>query len=161
MTKNLRRAVAVRPREQWPADQPASRITLAYEDRHRRRLLMQDDDGAAFMLDLPQAVLLADGDGLELESGGFILVIAAEEDVAELQCSTPEELARIAWHIGNRHMAVQIIPGGLRLPWDHVLVEMLAGLGARVEKRRAPFHPESGAYAKSHDHAPAHGYKRA
>jgi urease accessory protein len=155
----MRRAFAVRPSGQWPAPQQVGRITLAFDDRHRRRLLMTDDGGEAFMLDLPHAVLLADGDGLELEGGGFIQVVAAEEDMAELHCATPEELARIAWHIGNRHMAVQIIPGGLRLPWDHVLVEMLEGLGAKVEKCRAPFHPEGGAYAKAHDHAPDHGYR--
>ena len=155
----MRRAITVHPPGQWPAQQQVGRITLTFDNRHRRRLLMTDDSGEAFMLDLPHAVLLADRDGLELESGGFIQVAAAEEDVAELHCSTPEELARIAWHIGNRHMAVQIIPGGgLRLPWDHVLVEMLAGLGAKVEKCRAPFHPEGGAYAKAHDHAPAHGH---
>lgn len=155
----MRRAIAVHSSGQWPAQQLAGQITLAFDDRHRRRLLMTDDGGEAFMLDLPHAVLLADGDGLELESGGFITVIAAEEDMAELHCATPEELARIAWHVGNRHMAVQIIPGGLRLPWDHVLVEMLEGLGAKVEKCRTPFHPEGGAYAKAHDHAPAHGYR--
>lgn len=155
----MRRAVAVLPTRQWPQDKTMGTITLAYGDRHRRRLLMQDDGGAPFMLDLPQATLLADGDGLELDGGGFILVVAAEEDVAELHGQSPEDLARIAWHVGNRHMAVQIIPGGLRLPWDHVLVDMLTGLGARVEKRRAPFHPESGAYAKPHDHAPAHAYR--
>jgi urease accessory protein len=157
----MRRATTVHPAGSWPAEQSVGSITLAYDDRHRRRLLMQDDAGAAFMLDLPSATLLADGDGLALEDGTFIRVIAAEEEVAELHCPCPEELARIAWHIGNRHMAVQIIPGGLRLPWDHVLVEMLEGLGAKVERRRAPFHPEGGAYAKNHDHAPAHGYKRA
>lgn len=155
----MRRAIAIRLSGQWPAPQEVGRITLAFDDRHRRRLLMTDDGGEDFMLDLPHAVLLADGDGLELEGGGFIQVIAAEEDMAELHCATPEELARIAWHIGNRHMAVQIIPAGLRLPWDHVLVEMLTGLGAKVEKCRAPFHPEGGAYAKAHDHAPAHGYR--
>ena len=155
----MRRAIAVRPSGQWPAQQHVGRITLVFDDRHRRRLLMTDDGGETFMLDLPHAVLLADGDGLELEGGGFITVIAAEEDVAEIHCATPEELARIAWHIGNRHMAVQIISGGLRLPWDHVLVEMLIGLGAKVEKCRASFHPEGGAYAKAHEHAPAHGYR--
>lgn len=131
----------------WPADQEVGRITLAFEDRHRRRIVLTDDDGGEFLLDLAQAHHLSDGDGLALDEGGFIRVIAAEEEVAEVTAANPEDLARIAWHIGNRHMPLQVLPGGvLRLPADHVLIAMLEGLGATISRRIAPFQPEKGAY---------------
>ncbi|CCG08194.1 urease accessory protein UreE [Pararhodospirillum photometricum] len=153
----MRRAHHVHPAGGWPLAEATATLTLPYAERHRRRLRLDDDAGHDFLLDLPHAAQLQDGDGLALDGGGYIRVIAAAEDVAEVYCPTPEMLARIAWHIGNRHMAVQVLEGGrLRLPWDHVLVEMLAGLGAPVNRVQAPFQPESGAYAgptPSHAHA--------
>ena len=77
---------------------------------------------------------------------------AADEDVCDIACPSPKSLARIAWHLGNRHLPVQVITGGLRIRDDHVIVEMLRGLGAAVTQRRAPFDAEGGAYAKSHGH---------
>jgi urease accessory protein len=164
----MRHAISVHPAGSWPEAAAGGSITLAYCDRHRRRVRMLDDAGGEFLLDLANPVLLAEGDGLELAEGGWIRVRAAEEDVAEVSCLSPEALARIAWHIGNRHMPVQILPGGvLRLPDDHVLVAMIVGQGVQVERRHAPFHPEAGAYDSSghgvggHDHAEhphAHGH---
>ncbi|WP_142850777.1 urease accessory protein UreE [Telmatospirillum sp. J64-1] len=153
------RAVSHHPAGHWPQAEQRATVTLAYEDRHKRRVLMVDDAGAEFLLDLPHATQLSDGDGLGLESGGFIAVRAAVEDVIEVHCHGAEQLARIAWHIGNRHMPVQVLAGGrLRLPDDHVLVHMLEGLGAHVESLRAPFQPEKGAYAgEGHSHAHSHG----
>jgi urease accessory protein len=149
----MRRAIQHRPAGHWPADQAVSAVTLAFDQRHRRRILMVDDGGEEFMLDLPRAAHLNNGDGLALDGGGFLLVKAAEEAVADVRCGTPEALARIAWHIGNRHMPVQVLPDGvLRVPDDHILVAMLEGLGARVVRLRAPFAPESGAYHGHHDH---------
>lgn len=150
----MRRAIKHHPCGHWPAGDAAAAITLAWDDRHRRRILLTDDSGAEFLLDLPQATLLAHGDGLELDGGGWIAVQAAEEEVAEVYPATPEALARIAWAVGNRHMPVQILPGGgLRLPWDHVLAHMIEHMGAKVAKRRAAFQPDGGAYAgHGHEH---------
>lgn len=148
----MRKATHHRPAGLWPADQAVATVTLSFHDRHRRRIRMIDDAGGEFLLDLPQATHLNDGDGLALEGGGFLLVKAAEEAVADVGCGSPEALARIAWHVGNRHMPVQVLEGGiLRVPDDHVLVAMLQGLGAQVVRRRAPFAPEAGAY-HGHDH---------
>lgn len=73
----MRRAFAVRSAGNWPQDKSLGTVTLSFENRHRRRILMNDDACQGFLLDLPQATLLADGDGLELEGGGFIAVLAA------------------------------------------------------------------------------------
>ena len=160
----MRRAHIVLHAGSWSADQALATLTLAFSDRHRRRVVLKDDQGEEFLLDLPQAAHLRDGDGLALEGGGVIEIIAQAEDVAEVHCATPEALARIAWHVGNRHMPVQILPEGrLRLPWDHVLVAMLQGLGAAPERHQAPFQPEGGAYGTQahahppHSHDPADG----
>lgn len=162
----MRRAIAHRPAGNWPATQAVANITLAFADRHRRRIQLTDDQGDPFLLDLERAVQLADGDGLALEGGGFIAVKAAEEPVLDIRCTGAGHAARIAWHIGNRHTPLQVLPGGrLRILDDHVLKTMLEGLGATVMAIRAPFQPESGAYANGHgptadhpsrDHGPGH-----
>ncbi|OHC80353.1 MAG: Urease accessory protein UreE [Rhodospirillales bacterium RIFCSPLOWO2_12_FULL_67_15] len=149
----MRRAVAVFSNGSWPLAEAAGTVTLAYHDRHRRRVRMNDDGGADFLLDLPQAAVLRQGDGLALEGGGYIQVRAALEAVADIAAESPEHLARLAWHIGNRHVPVQVLPdGALRILDDHVLVDMVRGLGARVVRLRAPFAPEAGAYAGGHTH---------
>jgi urease accessory protein len=159
----MRRAAAVRPSGTWPEAEALGTVTLPYHDRHRRRVRLRDDDDKDFLLDLPQAAVLGDGDGLALDGGGYILVRAAPEDVADIAAGSPEHLARLAWHIGNRHVPVQVVQSGvLRILDDHVLVEMVRGLGAAVVRRRAPFAPEAGAYAgehaHDHDHGHDHGY---
>lgn len=146
----------------------ASTVTLAWADRHRRRIVLSDDAGASFLLDLERAVLLKDGDGLSLAGGGVIVVHAAAEPVIETHAQSPAETARLAWHLGNRHTPVQILEdGGLRLLEDPVLAAMLEGLGATVTHTRAPFTPEAGAYAgiaarepahHHHDHAHPHSH---
>lgn len=156
----MRRAVRVIADEGWLPERQVGTVTLPYTDRHRRRIVLSDDAGADFLLDLPEAVPIADGDGLELENGGVIHVIAAPEDVADVTCRSPTHLARVAWHLGNRHLAVQILADGrLRIVWDHVIAAMLEGLGATVERRHAAFQPETGAYAGG-GHGHAHGDDR-
>lgn len=141
----MRRAIA--RHAHWPADQRRASVTLAFDQRHRRRVMMEDDDGRPFLLDLTRAAHLADGDGLELDCGGFIAVIAAPEPVADLTAADPVALARLAWHVGNRHVPVQVLAqGALRVPDDPVLLDMASGLGARVTRKMAPFQPEPGAY---------------
>jgi urease accessory protein len=147
----LRRATLVHPTGHWPQAESAGSVTLAFDDRFRRRIQLNDDSGEPFLLDLARAVVLNDGDALELDDGTLLTVRAAEEDLAEVRCPTPETLARIAWHLGNRHLPVQIAGDAVRLRWDHVIADMLAGMGAEVVRLRAGFTPEAGAYAH-HDH---------
>ena len=111
-------------------------VTLAYLDRHRRRIRLVADSGRAYLLDLPRAHHLVEGDGLEIET----------RDGADL--------LRIAWHLGNRHLPVQIAGERLRIRADHVIAKMVAGLGGWVRELEAPFDPEIGAYAGAlHHHA--------
>lgn len=144
----MRRAVCHLPSGTWPSGQRVATVTLAFEDRHRRRVRLTDDAGEAFLLDLEEAALMDEGDGLQLEGNGVIAVRAADEPVLDIAAVTPAHLARLAWHIGNRHVAVQVLDDGrLRIRADHVLEEMLRGLGAELTARIAPFSPEPGAYA--------------
>jgi len=154
----VRRATAVLSSGSWPADAVVGEVTLAFDERHRRRLRMTDDAGEPFLLDLAKAVVLGDGDGLELDGEGYIRVRAAAEPVADIRTASAAQTARLAWHIGNRHTPVQVLGDGtLRIRDDHVLVAMLEGLGATVIRRVASFAPEAGAYAAAgagngHDH---------
>jgi urease accessory protein len=97
---------------------------------------------------------LRGGDALVLEDGRLIEVVAAPEPLAEIRCTDPQHLVRVAWHLGNRHLPTQIMAKGLRIRRDHVIEAMVKGLGARVIEIEAPFDPEGGAYAAAgHDHA--------
>ena len=128
-------------------------MTLAYDDRHRRRCRLVTDGGLAFLLELPEARVLRDQDRLVLDDERLVLVHAAAEAVLEVRAADPAELARIAWHLGNRHTPTQILDGRLRIRADHVLEHLLvAHLGAAVVHATAPFDPEGGAYAHGHDH---------
>ncbi|HJO75415.1 MAG: urease accessory protein UreE [Paracoccaceae bacterium] len=150
----MRRAIQTHKSGHWPEEGAISSITLPLDQRHRRRFRMTDDDDQVFLLDLPEAILLGDGDGLELEDGGIIRVTAADEAVCDVAGKTPAHTARLAWHIGNRHTAVQVVDDTtLRILDDHVMAHMLEGLGATVRRVTAPFSPEPGAYAgHGHDH---------
>jgi urease accessory protein len=116
---------------------------------------MADDSGTEFLLDLPEASLLAEGDGLLLSDGGWIGVHAAPEAVADIDCGDTETLVRIAWHIGNRHAPLQVLSDGrIRIQDDHVLVTMIEGLGGQIDRHHSVFQAEGGAYAAGgHHHA--------
>lgn len=150
-----RRATAVRPAGRWPAAEARDTVTLAFDDRHRRRRRYTGERGLDFLLDLPEAVALRDGDGLALEDGGFVVVRAAPEPLVEVTAETPERLARFAWHLGNRHLPTRIEGARLLIRDDHVIVDMLRGLGAAVRRVSEPFDPEGGAYGE-HNRQPAH-----
>ena len=143
----MRRAISVHTRGHWPDEAAVDGVTLPYLDRHRRRIRLVADSGTPFLLDLPRAQHLTDGDGLELDNGRYIRVCAAAEPVIEVAADSPTDLLRIAWHIGNRHLPLQVADGVLRLRADHVIAAMVEGLGGRVIWRDAPFDPEIGAYA--------------
>lgn len=155
----MRRAIAVHKGGGWPEEAAIDRVTLAFVDRHRRRLRLVADSGTPFLLDLARVQHLADGDGLELDDGGYMRVCAAPERVLEIEAGGPAELLRLAWHLGNRHLPVQALDGKLRIRDDHVIAQMVEGLGGRVTRLSAPFDPETGAYAGAdpatphkHDH---------
>lgn len=154
----MRRATQIIPAGDWPESDATGSVTLAFDDRHRRRIRLTDDGGEDFLLDLAEAIRIADGDGLAMEGGGILKVLAANEEVTDIGCNGLNETARIAWHLGNRHTPVQVLSNGeLRIRHDHVLEEMAESLGAKVERKESPFEPEAGAYSGgghgySHDH---------
>jgi len=151
----MRRAITVHTRGHWPEEAAVDSITIAFLDRHRRRIRLVADSGTPFLLDLPRAQHLADGDGLELDNGGYVRVRATPEPVIEIAADSPTDLLRIAWHLGNRHLPVQVLQNRLRLRADHVIASMVEGLGGHVTWAQAPFDPEIGAYAGpayTHEH---------
>ena len=145
------RATAVLPERQWSDTQGtaalADTVVLDFDDRHRRRIAMTGTRGLEFLLDLPDAVALRGGDALLLDDGRLVEVVAAAEPLIEVRGRTPGDLVRLAWHIGNRHLSAQVMANALRIRGDHVVEEMLLGLGAMVVHIEAPFDPEGGAYA--------------
>lgn len=154
----MRRAISVHKGGHWPEEAAGDRVTLAFVDRHRRRLRMVADSGNPFLLDLPRVQHLADGDGLELDDGGYVRVCAAPEPVLEVEAETPNDLLRLAWHLGNRHLPVQALEGRLRIRDDHVIADMIEKLGGHVTRLNAPFDPETGAYAGA-DHTPGYDHE--
>lgn len=133
-------------------------VALDYEGRFLRRRRLETTGGNAFLVDLPEVVSLDDGDAFELPDGQLIAVHAAPE---ALLAVTGEGLARLAWHIGNRHTPCRIEAERLLIREDHVLADMLRKLGATVEPLSAPFVPEGGAYGHGrtlgHTHTHAEG----
>jgi urease accessory protein len=149
----MRRLVRAARAGEWPMARALGSLTLGFADRNRRRGRLATDGGEPVLLDLPQPGALADGDGLAFEGGGWVAVRAAPEDVLDVEAADPRHLARLAWHLGNRHLPLEVLGDGrLRIAYDHVIEQMLAGLGARTARRRAPFQPEAGAYAGAHRH---------
>ncbi|NIA69318.1 urease accessory protein UreE [Pelagibius litoralis] len=150
------RATSVKAAGTWPLVEACDSVILDFDARHRRRIAMHGQTGVAFLLDLPKAVALADGDGLVLEEGGIVAVVAASERLIEVRAGAGIDLVRIAWHLGNRHLPTQILGDCLRIREDHVILEMLTKLGARAELIEAPFDPEGGAYGhgsvQGHEH---------
>ena len=137
------------------------RVVLSADERHRRRIMLTGEKGSKFLLDLPQAIALRDGDGLILDDGTIVLVAGKPEPVLDIKAENASELARFAWHLGNRHTEVQIVGEKLRIRADHVLEKMLKHLGARVTALDAPFYPESGAYGQAIGQLASHGLGRA
>jgi urease accessory protein len=148
----MRRASEIRAAGTWNTATVVDRVVLDADERHRRRISLTAEGGTSFLLDLPHAVALKDGDGLVLEDGAIVLVSGKPEALIEITAAGPQELARLAWHIGNRHTDVQIVGDKLRIRRDHVLEDMLRGLGAQVTAVDAPFDPEHGAYGHGHQH---------
>lgn len=142
------------PAGAWAGD-PTDRVALDYDGRHRRRIVLTGASGAEYLLDLSEATHLKDGDGLQLPGGGILAVVAKPEPLLEITAHTPAELIRLAWHIGNRHLAAQVFADRILIRRDHVIAHMLEHQGAHVREVTAPFDPEGGAYHDhgAHDHA--------
>ena len=151
------RATAVKPAGSWEPGAARDCVVLDFDARHRRRIVMHGQAGLDFLLDLPEAVALADGDGLELEDGGLVSVKAAAERLIEVRAGEGLPLLRIAWHLGNRHLPTEILTDALRIREDHVILDMLRQMGARTALIEAPFHPEGGAYGQGRTHGHDHG----
>ena len=157
-------AHSVIPAGQWSGE-PVDTVVLDYDERYRRRFAMTGVRGLGFLLDLPEAVMLRAGDGLKLEDGGIVEVVAAPEPLAEIRAADAAALTRVAWHLGNRHLPTELTKRSLRIRRDAVIEEMARGLGASVVAIEAPFNPEGGAYVRAagggHDHDHGHGHGHA
>ncbi|WP_156677750.1 urease accessory protein UreE [Sphingomonas profundi] len=152
------RASAILRAGEWDATTALDRVTLDHDARHRRRFRYLGEGGTDFLLDLPAAAVLAEGDGLALDGGGVIAVAAADEPLIEVRAASPALLMRLAWHVGNRHLPADIGADRIRLRADHVIAAMLRGLGGTVAEIVAPFTPEAGAYAGREGGGHAHGH---
>lgn len=130
----------------------AHMLELTYELRTRSRLLTQSVDGVELGLFLPRGRVLQQGDRLLANDGSTVVIQAAPEPLTRVQCDDALLLARAAYHLGNRHVALEVQRGELRYLRDHVLAGMLKGLGLEPEDIVAPFNPESGAY-HGHTHS--------
>ena len=126
--------------------QATDAITLDAEGRHLRRRLLITENGREILVDLPLAVMIEDGDHLELEDGSFIEVNAAEEELLEIKAVSAAHHALLAWHIGNRHLAAQIEGARILIKRDAIIAVMLQQLGATVSTITEKFQPEQGAY---------------
>ncbi len=123
-----------------------AQLKLPFDMRQKSRLRTRLVDGEEAWLMLPRGEILRGGDLLLAADGRVVAVVAEIEDVLHVAGMSATELARAAYHLGNRHVPVQVGDGFLRIAADHVLAEMLRGLGATLTPMRAPFEPEAGAY---------------
>ena len=145
------RVTDILPAGSWDPAREIDRVLIDYDRRFRRRIVLTTVLGAEVLIDLPQAVRLRDGDGL-LAQTGIIRVCAQPEELMEIHAHAAGDLVRIAWHLGNRHLPVQLLGEYIRIRADHVIGEMVEGIGGHVETIQAPFDPEAGAYAVGGHH---------
>ena len=130
----------------------AGELRLPFERRQKSRQRAQLASGEEVAIELPRGMVLRGGDWVVASDGRVIEVVAEPEQVIHVTCDTPQALARVAYHLGNRHVPVQVGEGWLRLAADRVLERMLEGLGATLSALEAAFEPEAGAYGAHHRH---------
>ena len=133
---------------------PSDALALPFEMRSRSRYRTVLASGTPAGVVLPRGTILRGGDKVRASDGRIVEVVAAPEALLEARC-TGTLLARAAYHLGNRHVAVEVGEGWLRVQQDRVLEAMLCGLGVDVVPVTAPFEPEAGAYAHGHQHGRA------
>jgi urease accessory protein len=151
------RATSIIRRESVDHDRIVDIITLDHGDRHRRRIVLNADGGTAFLLDLDKADVLDDGDAIRLDTGWLVEVRAASERLIEISTEEPLDLLTLAWHIGNRHVPAETTGSAIYIAYDHVLLDMLQGLGAKTQVVTRPFRPVRGAYHQ-HEHGGHSGH---
>jgi urease accessory protein len=166
----VRRIHAIEPAGAGEAEDS---VRLDHDQRNRRRMVYTTEGGRAILLDMARPVHLRGGDLLRLEDGALVRVDAMPEALIGIHAHSTAELVRIAWHLGNRHLPTQLLPGPdggtLRIRHDHVIAAMVEGLGGHCETVLAPFDPEGGAYEtgggghghrhdQDHDHGHDHGH---
>ena len=141
------------------SDTPHERLVLPFDLRQKSRLRTHLESGEEVGLFLERGTVLRGGDCLQSEDGRIVQVVAAPEAVYQVTCATLLDLTRAAYHLGNRHVPLQVGDNWLRLGADGVLKDMLIGLGAQVIAETVPFEPEAGAYGGGHKHGDesAHG----
>ena len=147
----MHRVTSIKHARGWDAIAARDRVVLDAGDRNRRRIVLTGEKGTEFLLDFEKPVRLRDGDGLVLDDGAIVLVAGAPEALIEISAHSALDAVRLAWHLGNRHTDVQIVGDKIRIRRDHVLEDMLRGLGAHVAPLEAPFDPETAA-PHEHDH---------
>ena len=135
---------------------PVDSVVLAADQRRMQTAHLTGVNGTHIGLMLPEPVLLRSGDALELDDGSLVEVVVEPEPLVEIRGNDLTHLARLAWHLGDRHVPVQVLSNRLRVRRDAALEAMLQNLGARLTAIEAPFDPEGGAYASQ----PAHGHHR-
>jgi urease accessory protein len=151
----------IRLTEKLHSPQPTDiSLSLSIDQRIRSRLKVTLDDGRDAGLFLPRGLILRGGDCLRSECGQVVEIKASAETVSTVRCDDPLLLARVSYHLGNRHVPLQIAPGFVRYQHDHVLDAMVEGLGASVVCEQQPFEPEAGAYSseKGHHHGHSHDH---
>lgn len=131
---------------------PAGRLVLPYELRCKSRLRTRLESGEEAGIFMERGTILRGGNYLEANDGRIVEVVAAQEEVMEIRSADPLLLSRAAYHLGNRHVAVELGAGLLRFSKDHVLAEMIKRLGLSIDEISSPFEPEGGAYG--HGHSP-------
>jgi len=153
----MHRVSRIIPTGGWDIASAVDRVILDADDRQRRRIVLTGESGTKLLLDFDKPVTLRDGDGLVLDDGSVVLVSGLPEQLAEIAASSPRDFVRLAWHLGNRHTDVQIVGERIRIRRDHVLEDMLRGLGAAVIAIEAPFDPQATVpHAHGHGHGHAH-----
>jgi urease accessory protein len=148
-TADIVAIVEIVPAKSWMGV-PADRVSLDYDGRRRRRIVLTGASGGRYLLELAQAAHLRDGDALKLADGRLVAVMAVSEPLLEVRAASAEALLRLAWHIGNRHLAAAVFADRILIRRDHVIAHMLEHQGAQLREVEAVFDPEGGAY---HDHA--------
>ncbi|OOL18382.1 urease accessory protein UreE [Bombella intestini] len=156
----MKHVVDILPAGRWNEAEAADVFVADYEGRHRRRIVLSLKSGERVLLELKEARLLNEGEGLVLDDGRIIRVEALPEALMEVTAHSALHLLQLAWHLGNRHLPAMIEEKRILVRQDAVIADMLAGLGAHVHLCEAPFSPESGAYAGrgGHDHAHSHSH---
>ena len=159
----MRRTAGIIRKPDIDASKVGDRVILDAGDRQRRRIVLTGEKWTQVLLDLNKPVALRDGDGLLLDDGSIMLVGGQTEPLLEITPSSPRDFVRLAWHLGNRHTDVQIVEDRIRIRHDHVLEDMLRGLGATVMPLQAAFDPEADVaqdhHHGSHEHHHGHSHE--